>query len=77
MIAVMEDQVPFKVFTYWNEKGKPEVRRFGIEKSLVTSFIYLNAKLQEIYPGLKGKSYTVAWKGKIYIISQLFPIGLC
>uniref|UniRef100_A0A1E1W8Z5 ZZ-type domain-containing protein n=1 Tax=Pectinophora gossypiella TaxID=13191 RepID=A0A1E1W8Z5_PECGO len=58
----MEDQVPFKVFTYWSENAKPEVRRFGVDKSLVTSFVYLNAKLQEIYPNLKNKSYTVTWK---------------
>ncbi|KAJ2947729.1 hypothetical protein O0L34_g9505 [Tuta absoluta] len=58
----MEEQVPFKVFTFWSENGRPEVRRFGIEKSMVTSFVYLNAKLQEIYPGLKNKTYSVNWK---------------
>ncbi|CAH1639572.1 unnamed protein product, partial [Spodoptera littoralis] len=57
----MEDQVPFKVYTYWTENGKPEVRRFGVEKSVVTSFHYLNAKLQDVYPGLKTKTYSVAW----------------
>ncbi|XP_035445751.2 sequestosome-1 isoform X1 [Spodoptera frugiperda] len=58
----MEDQVPFKVYTFWTETGKPEVRRFGVEKSVVTSFHYLNAKLQDVYPGLKTKTYSVAWK---------------
>jgi len=58
----MEDQVPFKVYTFWTENGKPEVRRFGVEKSVVTSFHYLNAKLQDVYPGLKTKTYSVAWK---------------
>ncbi|CAH0695067.1 unnamed protein product [Spodoptera exigua] len=58
----MEDQVPFKVYTFWTENGKPEVRRFGVEKSVVTSFHYLNAKLQDVYPGLKSKTYSVAWK---------------
>ncbi|XP_026731347.1 sequestosome-1-like isoform X2 [Trichoplusia ni] len=58
----MEDQVPFKVFTFWSENEKPEVRRFGVEKTVVTSFHYLNAKLQDVYPALKGKTYSVAWK---------------
>lgn len=62
-ISAMEDQVPFKVYTFWREGEKPEVRRFGVEKSVVTSFHYLNAKLQDVYPGLKGKTYSVAWKG--------------
>ncbi|XP_047984983.1 protein ref(2)P isoform X2 [Leguminivora glycinivorella] len=58
----MEDLVQFKVFTYWSQDSPPEVRRFGIEKSVVTSFHYLNAKLQDVFPGLKGKAYTVMWK---------------
>lgn len=62
--ATMEDQVPFKVFTYWTEDSKPEVRRFGVEKTVVTSFHYLNAKLQDVYPGLKRRNYSVTWKGK-------------
>lgn len=73
----MEDLVPFKVFTYWNGDEKPEVRRFGIEKSVVTSFHYLNAKLQEAFPGLKNKCYNVSWKGKcLYslLLTLLFEI---
>uniref|UniRef100_A0A2A4JER1 ZZ-type domain-containing protein n=1 Tax=Heliothis virescens TaxID=7102 RepID=A0A2A4JER1_HELVI len=58
----MEDQVPFKVYTFWTRHEHPEVRRFGVEKSVVTSFHYLNAKLQDVYPGLKTKTYSVAWK---------------
>ncbi|XP_047019142.1 protein ref(2)P-like isoform X1 [Helicoverpa zea] len=58
----MEDQVPFKVYTFWGKHEQPEVRRFGVEKSVVTSFHYLNAKLQDVYPGLKTKTYSVAWK---------------
>lgn len=56
--------MPFKVFTHWSVGDKTEVRRFGVEKTLVTSFVYLNAKLQEIFPGLKEKIYYVTWKGK-------------
>ncbi|CAH2050160.1 unnamed protein product, partial [Iphiclides podalirius] len=61
-IIAMEDKVPFKVYTYWKDQSKPEVRRFGIEKSVVTSFCYLDAKLQDVYPGLKNKHYIVFWK---------------
>ncbi|XP_045492139.1 sequestosome-1-like isoform X1 [Colias croceus] len=55
-------EVQFKVYTFWNGSEKPEVRRFGIERGVVTSFQYLSAKLQDIYPKLKGKSFTVSWK---------------
>ncbi|XP_038207679.1 sequestosome-1-like isoform X2 [Zerene cesonia] len=55
-------EVQFKVYTFWNGSDKPEVRRFGIEKGVVTSFPYLHAKLQDIYPKLRGKSFTVSWK---------------
>ncbi|XP_013176863.1 PREDICTED: protein ref(2)P-like isoform X1 [Papilio xuthus] len=58
----MEDKVQFKAYTYGKDQSKPEVRRFGIEKSVVTSFCYLDAKLQDIYPSLKHKRFTVTWK---------------
>ncbi|CAG9796755.1 unnamed protein product [Diatraea saccharalis] len=58
----MADQVQFKVFAFWSENSKPEIRRFGVGPSVVTNFHYLNAKLQDVYPGLKGKSYSVNWK---------------
>lgn len=58
----MEVQVPFKVYTHWNENSKPEVRRFGLDNSVVTSFYYLNAKLQEVFPGLKKENYSITWK---------------
>lgn len=61
----MDDKVPFKAYVHWKDQEKPEVRRFGIEKSVVTSFCYLYAKLQDVYSGLKNKSYTVFWKGKL------------
>lgn len=62
----MEELVPFKVYTYWNEIEKPEVRRFGVERSVVTSYHYLTAKLQDVFPRLKNKNYKVSWKGKKY-----------
>lgn len=59
----MEDQVPFKVYAFFEENAQPEVRRFGVEKTVVSSFHYLNAKLQEVYPKLRNKIYKVSWKG--------------
>lgn len=64
----MEELVPFKVYTYWNENEKPEVRRFGVERSVVTSYHYLTAKLQDVFPRLRNKSYKVSWKGIKYKI---------
>lgn len=58
----MDEYVQYKVYTFWSEDAKPEVRRFGIEKSVITSFQYLNAKLQDVFPGLKEKTYIVTWK---------------
>ncbi|XP_059048034.1 protein ref(2)P-like isoform X2 [Achroia grisella] len=59
----MDDQVQYKVYTFWKEGDtRPEVRRFGIERSVITNFHYLNAKLQDVFTGLRTKSYTVAWK---------------
>lgn len=59
----MEDQVPFKVYAMWDDSNNYEVRRFGIEKSVVTSYHYLNAKLQDLYPGLRGHEFTISWRG--------------
>lgn len=61
----MENQVPFKVFLYVNEVSKPEARRFGVDRSVVTSSHYLNAKFQEVFPVIRGKAYTVSWIGKL------------
>lgn len=57
----------FKVYAIWEENSKYEVRRFGIEKSVVSSYHYLNAKLQDIYAGLRGKVYNISWRGKLVI----------
>ncbi|CAB3240353.1 unnamed protein product [Arctia plantaginis] len=55
-------EIPIKVYTFWNEKDKPEVRRFGVVKSSVDSFFLLSQRLLEVYPGLKDKNYIVSWK---------------
>lgn len=61
----MEYQVPFKVYLLLNQQEGPEVRRFGVDRSVVTSFDYLKAKLEEVFPVLKGKQYKVTWKGNV------------
>lgn len=68
----MEDKVQFKAYTYRINQTKPEVRRFGIEKSLVASFCYLEAKLQEIFPLLRQKCFSVTWKGETPFTTILF-----
>lgn len=62
----MADAINFKVFlTKENalEESKPEIRRFSIDFDVVTNFTYLREKLQAIFPDLKGKRFTIAWKG--------------
>lgn len=63
----MEDGVPYKVFMFAEDGSKPEVRRFGLDKLVCGKIRPLKAKLREVYPKLKTKNFTVAWKGKIYI----------
>ena len=56
-----EHTVSFKVFL--QNDGLNEVRRFGIDRDVVTSFSYLREKLQTVFPSLHGRDFTVAWKG--------------
>lgn len=59
----MAGTVSFKVYMS-AEEGSKEVRRFGVEADAVTNFLYLREKLQTIFPSLRGKHFTVSWKGK-------------
>lgn len=66
----MEDQVPFKVYTIWKWGSHPEVRRFGVDRNVVSSYTYLLAKIHDMFPKLKDKNFNLSWKGKetfIYI----------
>lgn len=62
----MADTVSFKVFLTKEEEpeAKPEVRRFGIDKDVVTNFLYFNEKLQTVFSGLRSRRFTISWKGK-------------
>ncbi|XP_030022408.2 protein ref(2)P isoform X1 [Manduca sexta] len=58
----MESEVQFKTYTFWENKEKPEIRRFRIDKREATNFSVFNSRLLEVYPGLKNKSYIVTWR---------------
>jgi hypothetical protein len=57
----LEHTVSFKVFL--QNEGANEVRRFGIDRDVVTSFNYLREKLRAVFPSLLGRDFTVAWRG--------------
>jgi hypothetical protein len=56
-----ENTISFKVFLQ-NERAN-EVRRFGVDRDVVSNFSYLREKLQVVFPSLRGHDFTVAWKG--------------
>jgi hypothetical protein len=56
-----EHTVSFKVFL--QNDGVNEVRRFGIDRDVVTSYTYLREKLRAVFPPLHGRDFTVAWRG--------------
>lgn len=58
----MDDQVPFKVYTFWNEGAQPEVRRFVVDRNVVSSFAYLQAKIHDIFLKMKDKPFSISWK---------------
>jgi hypothetical protein len=40
-----------------------EIRRFGIDYDVSTSYEYLLAKINSVFPGLGNKLITLYWKG--------------
>ncbi|XP_034831623.1 sequestosome-1-like isoform X2 [Maniola hyperantus] len=58
----MDVHIQYKVYAIWGDSGKPEVRRFIVDKNFNGSYHYLNSKLQEIFPILQKRHYTVSWK---------------
>lgn len=55
-----EHTVSFKVFL--QSGGVNEVRRFGIDRDVVSSCTYLREKLRAVFPSLHGRDFTVAWR---------------
>jgi hypothetical protein len=56
-----ENTVSFKVFL--QNKDASEVRRFGVDRDVVSNFSYLRDKLQTVFLSIRGHDFTVAWKG--------------
>lgn len=56
-----ERSVSFKVYLITSSL-KPEVRRFGIDTDVVASFTYFKEKLQNVFPALLGKQFSVFWR---------------
>lgn len=57
--------VNFKVFLVTEEDpDKQEIRRFGIDQDVVTNFLYIREKLSTVFPSIRGKHFTISWKGK-------------
>merc|ERR1739838_554552 len=58
----MSDNVSFKVFLKDQQnEGCDEVRRFVVDKNVITSFSYLQDKLCVVFPQLKQKIFSVSW----------------
>lgn len=55
-----DNTVSFKVFL--RNDGVNEVRRFGVDRDVVSNFSYLREKLQAVFPSLRGCDFTVAWR---------------
>lgn len=68
-------KLSFKVYLV-NEDPWTEVRRFGIDADVATNFVYLREKLQTIFPDLRGKSFTVTWKGEFLCDPLFFPFRI-
>ena len=54
-----------------DDPTKKEVRRFGVEADVVTNFMYLREKVQTIFPALRGRHFTIFWKGMSAILIYL------
>lgn len=61
----MTSLVNFKVYLLNQEDpDKQEIRRFGVDQDVVTNFLYLREKILNVFPTLRGKHFTISWKGK-------------
>ncbi|KAF5278029.1 hypothetical protein FQA39_LY18409 [Lamprigera yunnana] len=51
-------QINFKIIN----KDLAEVRRFAIDESLGSNFVFIKEKILEIFPNLKGTNLKITWK---------------
>lgn len=69
--------VSFKVYLHHEaDASYQEIRRFGIDSDVVTNYIYLREKLQNIFPNIRGKRFEIFWKGN-YTYSNLIYDFFC
>ena len=61
----MTDVINFKVFLTKDnaDESKPEIKRFSIDNDVVSNYVYLREKLQVVFPKIRGKHFTITWKG--------------
>lgn len=60
-----ENSVSFKVFLQKEGSSEQcEVRRFGIDRDVVSNVSYLRQKLQLVFPSLQSSNFNIFWKGK-------------
>lgn len=59
-------KLSFKVYLTNDDDSSrhTEVRRFGIDGDVATNYVYLREKLQTIFPELRGRNFTITWKGE-------------
>lgn len=54
--------VNFKIYLSSEDKVQQEVRRFGLDVDVVSNFLYFREKLQNIFPSIRGRHFTISWK---------------
>lgn len=57
--------INLKVFL--RDENTSEARRFTVDASVVTSFIFMKEKLQTIFPVLRDRDFKMTWKGNIEV----------
>ena len=62
----MTNVINFKVFLTKDnaDESKPEIKKFSIDNDVVSNYVYLREKLQDVFPKIRGKHFTITWKGK-------------
>ena len=71
----MAQQLTVKAYLKrWNAERKElesvdEIRRFSVDQDVATSYTYLMAKVNNVFPRLNNKSITLYWRGKFVTIS--------
>lgn len=58
----MAESVSFKA--YLKRDGQEvEVRRFGIDSGAATNYLYLQGKIQAVFPSIQNDQFNLFWQG--------------